>query len=306
MKIILDHLSDPHAKVVKAVLDCLLALASNYPQPLVPYLDRILPPLLVRLSGNKDEPRIQSSAVLSALLTPLRGSILLTSVLRILDVLPPKPRSAALEYMLHLIAHSQEHLTYPPHMRSMVYKILVAMGVVNVGGGAVGGGSASTNLVLTLTDPTKVGPIPPELRRAGLQCLVELYTHYRPQFLAQVLPMPVGVLFEVKKLLASCHVNVDADLATMTKTAAFSASTAPPSNTPSVLTNSSFPPPSNTNGPSRIARPPSVKYVIFTSFHLSLILRYSSTESEKSLRDETNTELRPDKVCGFAIFSLSV
>lgn len=84
VKLILERLADPHAKVVKAVLDTLQSLSSLYPQPLVPYLDRILPPMFVRLSGLKDEPRAQASGVLTALLMPLRGTVLLTSVLRVL------------------------------------------------------------------------------------------------------------------------------------------------------------------------------------------------------------------------------
>lgn len=252
-KLILERLADPHAKVVKSVLDCLQSLATHYSQPLVPYLDRILPPMFARLSGLKDEPRVQASMVLTALLAPLRGTVLLTSVLRVLDVLPPKPRAAALEYTVHLIPHSQEHLTYPPHMRTMVHKILIAMGVVNAAGAGTGAAGASANVALILADPAKTGPMPPELKRAGLQCLAELYNHYKPQFLAQLLPMPVNVQYEVKKLLATVQVNVDADLA-----AAKTAPTAP---------STSMPPPAQppVNLAKRPARPPSVKYVFLTT-----------------------------------------
>jgi hypothetical protein len=249
-KLILDRLGDPHAKVVKAALDCLYALASHYPQPLVPFLDRILPPMFVRLSGLKDEPRAQAGAVLTALLLPLRGSILLTSVLRVIDVLPPKPRGAALEYTLHLIEHSAEHLTYPPHMRAMVHKILVAIGVATVGGAT--GGVSAPGMSLSLADPALVGQIPPDLRRAGIQCLVELYARYRPQFLAQLLPMPVSVQFEVKKLLATCQVNVDADLAAGAAGKAFSLHPPPPSSSNAPLSSTV-----TANG----KRPSSRKYV---------------------------------------------
>lgn len=75
----------------------------------------------------------------------------------------------------------------------MVYKVLVAIGVASVGG-ATGGG---VNGTLSLADPSQSGQIPPDLKRAGLQCLVELYAQYYNQFIAQLLSMPPPVQFEV-------------------------------------------------------------------------------------------------------------
>jgi len=160
MKVLVDHLSDPHAKVLSSVLEVLADIVGQHSQYLLPYLDRLLPQLFARLAVQRDEQRTQSSAILTSLMTTIGGSVLLPVVLRILDTLSAKSRIAALEYTIHLVPASQDILKQQPHMRTAITKILGLIGVTTV-------------------DTKFKASLPPDLKRAGIQCLKELYNYHK-------------------------------------------------------------------------------------------------------------------------------
>jgi hypothetical protein len=162
MRTVAEHLTDSHAKVVRAVMDILKDMAEIQPQHVVPYLDKVLTQLFIRLATSKDEQKNQSSLILSQLLSSLRGPILLPVILKIMDYLTPKPRQAALEFTVYLISESQEHLAGTNQqslMRPLIGKILSAIGIPP-----------------SSSDKT---PLPAEVKRAGVHCLLKIHDSYK-------------------------------------------------------------------------------------------------------------------------------
>lgn len=197
----IQHLSDPHYKVVTQVLDSMRCLILSFPTYFEPFLERALPHLFRKTGDIKDTIKTVSMSVLSAIADSYDAdAILLPLLLRVLDHAEAKLKIGALEFMLQLMQVSQRFFKNPTRMQT-------------------------PRLLLTQTDMKvflqKSAPLladkNPSSKKAALNVHLELYVNYKEEFLSQVLLLPVNQQVDIRKALTSQIPDIDSELISQNK-----------------------------------------------------------------------------------------
>jgi CLIP-associating protein 1/2 len=133
MQVFLDHLGDPHFRVVVEDLQCLSDFVRNHADMVEHHMLRLFPKIFLKLSDPKEGVRMAAGSALESLASVLAPSSVLPVLLHISAAHKnPKIRLACLEFTIHVIPQGQDYFTSPDNLHSALKRILPSTSDKNV------------------------------------------------------------------------------------------------------------------------------------------------------------------------------
>eukprot|EP01028_Stygiella_incarcerata_P001847 TRINITY_DN13447_c0_g1_i1.p1 TRINITY_DN13447_c0_g1~~TRINITY_DN13447_c0_g1_i1.p1 ORF type:complete len:1399 (-),score=355.11 TRINITY_DN13447_c0_g1_i1:199-4395(-) len=133
IQVFLDHLGDPHFRVVVEDLQCLSDFVRNHADMVEHHMLRLFPKIFLKLSDPKESVRMAAGSALESLASVLAPASVLPVLLHISAAHKnPKIRLACLEFTIHVIPQGQDYFGSPENLHSALKRILPSTSDKNV------------------------------------------------------------------------------------------------------------------------------------------------------------------------------
>jgi CLIP-associating protein 1/2 len=122
----IQHLTDPHVKVIGACIGLLTKLITLFPEKILVHIDRVIPPVVISLSENKEKLYNSANFLLNLIIKLYQSDDLVPVLLRALELnSKPKYKISILEIINMLIQETTKYFDSTNNLRIFINRIAV-------------------------------------------------------------------------------------------------------------------------------------------------------------------------------------